>query len=502
LDSRRQELSKRLSDEGFVASSVCFEKILSENVNVDELVSEARREEAWLITDDFLQRFIKREEELTCAAQELVDPGHPCVTVERSRSVYAKEIESQLVIDAESDVSGRSTCDGDLEDFIQHFNGRYRDLGRIIRDRLDYRTPTTIESLRRGKEGREKLRIVCMVSNKRESGKGHRFFDVEDPTGQITVLLPQTDQRMKSAYERTLLDEVVGIEGRLSNDIFIADDVVQPDIPTTNQPHYAEEPVHMALISDLHIGSYLFLEREFGRFIDWLHGKGNGVDVAERVKYILIAGDLVDGIGIYPNQEKELVIPDVYKQYEFLGALLSKIPDYIEVVVAMGNHDAVRNAEPQPKLSEDIGAPLYALENVHVTGNPVHVTTHGVRTLMYHGTTLDTMIANLSGCTYAAPENAMIEYLKRRHLAPTYGRDPLAPEETDYMAIRTLPDILHCGHVHTNGYGHYKGVRVVNSGTFQAKTKYQEQLGHMPTPARVPILNLQNFEVTVMDFGG
>jgi DNA polymerase II small subunit len=416
--------------------------------------------------------------------------------------VYAEEVESKLEIDEGSDVSGKSACDGDIEDFITHFNERYSGLSKIIRDRLDYRAYSTIENLRKGVSGREKTRLVCMVGNKRESGKGHRFFDVEDPSGQITVLLPQTDQRMKTAYERTLLDEVVGIEGRLSNDIFIADDVVQPEIPTTNQPHTASEPVHAVFLSDLHIGSYLFLEKEFARFLDWLSGKGNGGEISEKVKYILIAGDLVDGIGIYPRQEKELVIPDVYRQYEFLGALLAKIPDYIEVVVAMGNHDAVRNAEPQPKLPKDIGAPLYGLENVHVTGNPVHVVTHGVRTLMYHGTTLDTMIASLSGCTYSAPENAMIEYLRRRHLAPVYGKDPLAPEEVDYMMIKTLPDILHCGHIHTNGYGQYRGVRVINSGTFQAKTKYQEQLGHKPTPAKVPVVNLQNLEVSVVDFGG
>jgi DNA polymerase II small subunit len=356
--------------------------------------------------------------------------------------------------------------------------------------------------LRKGKEAKERTRIICMVTNKRDSSRGYYFLDVEDLSGQITVLIPQGDRRLKSSYDRIMLDEVVGIEGKMSNDIFIAEDIVQPDVPTTNQPHFSEEPVHVALLSDLHIGSYLFLEREFGRFLDWLSGKGERTDISEKIKYILIAGDLVDGIGIYPTQEKELVIPDVYKQYDFLAMLLSKIPDYIEVVLAMGNHDAVRNAEPQPKLSKDIGAPLYELPNVHVTGNPVYVSAHGVRTLMYHGTTLDTIIGSLADCTYSSPENAMIEYLKRRHLAPMYGKDPIVPEEVDYMFIKTLPDIFHCGHVHTNGYGQYRGVRVINSGTFQAKTKYQEQLGHVPTPAHVPVVNLKNLECSVIDFGG
>ena len=68
-------------------------------------------------------------------------------------------------------------------------------------------------------------------------------------------------------------------------------------------------------------------------------------------------------------------------------------------------------------------------------------------------------------------------------------------------AIKEIPDIFHAGHVHTNGYATYRGVKVINSGTWQARTKYQETLGHVPTPARVPIINLQNHEVTVMHFG-
>jgi DNA polymerase II small subunit len=111
------------------------------------------------------------------------------------------------------------------------------------------------------------------------------------------------------------------------------------------------------------------------------------------------------------------------------------------------------------------------------------------------------IIGNLSECSYSRPETAMIEYLKRRHLIPMYGVDGIAPEKTDYMAIKDVPDILHCGHVHTNGYANYHGVHVINSGTWQSKTKYQEQLGHVPTPARVPVMNLQNHEVNILYFG-
>ncbi|HIE33783.1 MAG TPA: DNA polymerase II small subunit, partial [Candidatus Altiarchaeales archaeon] len=325
--------------------------------------------------------------------------------------------------------------------------------------------------------------------------------DVEDPTGELSVMIPDNKRQLSGIYERLLPDEVVGITGRLHNDLFIADEIYQPELPIDNKTNSASEPVSVAFLSDIHVGSYLFLEKEFNKFIDCLNLRGNNRELFERVKYLLIAGDLVDGIGIYPNQEEELSIPDIYRQYDFFALLLERIPDYIEIVLCMGNHDAVRNGEPQPRLSKDIGASLYALPNVHVLGNPVMVSIHGVKTLMYHGTSIDTMIGSLAECTYSRPEIAMVEYLKRRHLVPMYGNDSISPEREDYLAIKEIPDILHCGHVHTNGYANYRGVKVINSGTFQARTKYQEEQGHIPTPGRVPIMNLQNHEVSIVHFG-
>ena len=39
--------------------------------------------------------------------------------------------------------------------------------------------------------------------------------------------------------------------------------------------------------------------------------------LAKNIKYLVLAGDCVDGAGIYPNPEKNLVINDAYDQYEF-----------------------------------------------------------------------------------------------------------------------------------------------------------------------------------------
>ena len=75
-------------------------------------------------------------------------------------------------------------------------------------------------------------------------------------------------------------------------------------------------------------------------------------EIAGKVKYLLIAGDIVDGVGVYPGQAKELSIRDVHKQYNFAAKYLEKIPNYIEIVISPGNHDASRKALPQPAIPE------------------------------------------------------------------------------------------------------------------------------------------------------
>ncbi|MFH1403180.1 MAG: DNA-directed DNA polymerase II small subunit [Candidatus Altiarchaeota archaeon] len=506
---RKRGIAYQFTQNGLIIGAACIDKIISCNLDVDEIIGRSRENNIWLVTSEFIDEYVldSKEEKLCVVSPEPETlseagpkAGESVVEVVRSRKPSASDIEAELVIHDKSDVTGKSTCEGKVEDFIDYFNTRYSNVKGVLQNRVEYRSVLSIDDLKSGNvDGR--CRIICMVNNKRESDKGYRFLDVEDPTGELTVFISNENDQLARAFNRILPDEVVGVEGVLRNELFIASDITQPDIPFNRQPNYSEEDVYALFMSDIHVGSYLFLEREFESFIKWLHGHGDKRDVSEKVKYIFVAGDLVDGIGIYPHQEKELTIPDIYKQYDFLSLLLENIPDYIEVVLSMGNHDAVRLAEPQPRLPEDIGAPLYELPNVHVVGNPVKVTAHGVDVLMYHGTSLDTIISNVPECSYNRPEYAMIEYLRRRHLVPMYGGDSILPEERDYLFIKDVPDVFHCGHVHTNGFANYRGVNVINSGTWQGKTKYQEQLGHQPTPARVPAMNLRNHDVSMLYFG-
>jgi site-specific DNA-cytosine methylase len=101
----------------------------------------------------------------------------------------------------------------------------------------------------------------------------------------------------------------------------------------------------VVFLSDVHIGSLTFLEDAFSRFIDWIncdYGNEEQRRVAEDVKYLIIGGDIVDGIGVYPNQDKELAIKDITQQYNEAARFLGNIRSDIKIIIAPGNHDASR----------------------------------------------------------------------------------------------------------------------------------------------------------------
>lgn len=81
-----------------------------------------------------------------------------------------------------------------------------------------------------------------------------------------------------------------------------------------------------------------------------------------------------------------------------------------------------------------------------------------------------------------------------------YGGNLIIPEKVDYFVIEEEPDVLHCGHVHKNGYANYRGTLVINSGTFQDRTEYQVKQGHVPTPAIVPVYEAKYGKLKSIDF--
>ncbi|MHC1597023.1 MAG: DNA-directed DNA polymerase II small subunit, partial [Methermicoccaceae archaeon] len=124
----------------------------------------------------------------------------------------------------------------------------------------------------------------------------------------------------------------------------------------------------------------------------------------------------------------------------------------------------------------------------------------GVRVLMYHGRSIPDLVSSM-GSDLNDPITPMRHMLIKRHLSPIYGGSvPLVPEPEDRLVMSQVPDILHCGHVHIAGYGVYRGVRLINSGAWQAQTDYQKMRNIVPTPAKVPVVELSSLKTTFLNF--
>ncbi|MCI4328929.1 MAG: DNA polymerase II small subunit, partial [Thermoplasmata archaeon] len=206
-----------------------------------------------------------------------------------------------------------------------------------------------------------------------------------------------------------------------------------------------------------------------------------------------------DGIGIYPNQERDLGIHDVFEQYEELGRRIRELPERLNVVLLPGNHDAVCPAEPQPALPPEFRSKLGP--GVHSVGNPATFALDGVVVEAYHGRSFDDLIPALPGASYARPTEVMKRMLAMRHLAPIYGgRTPLAPLARDGMVIEPAPDILVTGHAHTYGVDQYRGVLLLNASTWQAETEYQRMRNISPVPAHAAVVSLTDLHVDTYDF--
>ncbi len=405
-----------------------------------------------------------------------------------------------------SDITGHSTCVGEYMQFVQYFRDRYSRLSEIIRGRMNARPIESLKrrSFRRGTDGNtEEISIIGMVSDISTTTNGHKIFSIEDPTGSFSVLIRNSDKELFELASQLLLDEIIGVTGSVTNDgkLMMATKLLQPDVPNSVQRRTGSHG-KAVLISDVHVGSSQFLEDSWLDFLDFLKGESDSEEmreIAAQVRYLVVAGDLVDGIGIYPDQEMELDIQDVYAQYRKAAEYFREVPEHIHVIISPGNHDAVRQAEPQPALPERICADFPA--NVTFVGNPALVDLDGVRILIYHGRSIDDLVASVPGVSYQEPAGAVLEMLKRRHLAPTYGsRVSISPEKKDYFIIDPVPDIIHTGHVHTLGVQRYKNVLLVNSGTWQAQTEFQKRVNLMPVPARVPVVDLADFDVKILAF--
>lgn len=413
-------------------------------------------------------RFIICEEDVIAVLKNLEARK---VQKEAKREVKAQNQERIRVLKNVGD----QVVEGTVEDFVAYFNSRLEKLSRIFKTRLQV---TSIKNVARFRG--ETTSVVGIVNNVLDK-KEVVIVELEDQSGIINCV---ANGKLAEIARELLGDEVIAVTGNIKGNSIIADRILFPDCPVNENRKSVDFGV--VFISDTHFGSRGFLEEKWKLFVKWLNCESEMSEIAERVHYLIVAGDIVDGVGVYPDQEKELAIVDIYQQYETAATHFDEIRDDIEIIISPGNHDAVRQAEPQPSFPREISK-LFS-RNVRNVGNPSLLDLEGLKVLVYHGRSLDDIVTKIPRLSYDLPQKAMEELLKRRHLSPVYGgRTPIAPVKEDSLVVDEVPDVFHSGHVHTYGTGFYRGVLLVNSSTWQAQTEFQKKINLNPMPCNVAV---------------
>ena len=401
----------------------------------------------------------------------------------------------------------------DVQDFVSYYTARYKAIKSILENRQELQNITSINRLL-GKKEKMTTAVIGVIQEKATTPNGNIILTVEDPTGSIKVIINKTKQDVFTVAKELVLDDIIGIVGVTGDNVIFANGILLPEIPLHKELKKSPDEAYALFISDIHVGSKLFLPEEFGKFIKWLQGEVGSEEqrsVAKKVKYVFVIGDLVDGVGVYPGQENELEIKDIHGQYEEFARLIKQIPQDKQIIICPGNHDAQRLAEPQPEFDKDFAAALWDIPNATLVSNPSYINIHasndfpGFDVLMYHGYSFDYFIATVDSIReqggYDRADLVMKFLLQRRHLSPTHTATLYIPDpKKDPLVIDKIPDFFVTGHIHKAVAAMYRNITLISGSCWQAKTNFQEKMGHNPEPARVPIINLQTRQVKMLRF--
>ena len=428
------------------------------------------------------------------------------VLKQESINILGKE---ETFLKKTSNISKKNFSSKKLEvnDFVKYFRNRFSKMKEILQEHSELNNLISINKLSSDSKG---VSIIGLVLNKGKTKNKNIILEVEDLTGRINLLINKSKTELYEKAEEIALDSVVGFKGSGNKEVFFANEIIFPDSFLHERKKSSSEE-YALFIGDLHFGSKLFLRENFLKFIDYLNGKFPNTPEVEKIKYIFIAGDLITGVGVYPNQESDLEVNDLEEQYLGVAGLLSKIRKDIQIIVSPGNHDGVRLMEPQPVYDEKYAWPLYEMENVLLIENPAEVKIGvkkdfaGFNVLVYHGFSYPFYANNVPRLMKKRamnfPEEIMTYLLKNRHLAPTHASVQYFPsEDVDYHLIENVPDIFVSAHTHKSSISYYNNILVVSTSCWESMTPYQEKFGNEPDHCKVPMINLKTRAVKILDF--
>lgn len=400
-----------------------------------------------------------------------------------------------------------------IKDFVSQYNNRYFQLQSLLRNRQELQGITTIRKINSMNEN-ERVFFIGMVFDKKLTKNNNLMFTFEDKTGILKAVITQKNKELFDIAKDVTLDEVVGIEGFKGKGIVFINSIITPDVPLNKELKKSPNDDAALFISDIHIGAKAFLKEGFEKLIQWINGEIGSEEqkkIVKKIKYIFIIGDLVEGIGIFPGQQNDLEIEDIYDQYKEFTKYISRIPNDKTIIICPGNHDSVRIAEPQPIISKEYLPELHEKTNIIFVSSPSFINIGsneefiGFDILIYHGYSFPYYASNIESLRTSggleATENIMEYLLKKRHLAPTHGstRFQLGYDE-DPLVIKDLPDFFVTGHIHRAAIRNYRNITLLNCSCWVSQTDYQEKRGMVPQPCRAIYVDLKTRESKIINF--
>ncbi|MGD9276156.1 MAG: metallophosphoesterase [Candidatus Pacearchaeota archaeon] len=425
--------------------------------------------------------------------------------VKNSEKIKTEKINENVEVSFQNPTPGKKL---EVIDFVKYFRNRFNKMREILQEHSELDNLVSINKIL---NDRSRVSVIGLVSEKRVTKNKNIILDIEDLTGTIRVLINKDKKEIYEKAEEIALDSIVGFKGSGNREILFANEVIFPEaILLTRKKSPKEE--YALFIGDLHYGSKRFLEKSFLKFIDYLNGKVAGTkEEVEKIKYLIVAGDIITGVGNYPNQENDLKVMDLEEQYLQVAELFRKIRSDIKIIISPGNHEGVRLMEPQPIFDEKYAWPLYELDNVILVPNPSEVKIglnknfNGFNVLIYHGFSYFYYVNNVARLMKMkaanSPEEIMKYLLRQRHLAPTHASVQYFPSvDTDYHLISNIPDILVSAHTHKSAVTYYNNILLVSTSCWEAMTPYQEKFGNTPDHCKVPMVNLKTRSIKILDF--
>ncbi|MEK6945706.1 MAG: metallophosphoesterase [Nanoarchaeota archaeon] len=427
------------------------------------------------------------------------------------------EISKEVSVSAEKTISEDDDSKGEVKilslsgalgkkfgagDFVNYFRGRFSEMKGFLQDHPLLENLVSIDKISGVRHG---ISVIGMVYDKRATKNQNIILDIEDSTGTTKVLINKDKAELLKKAEEIALDSVIGFKCSGSREMLFVNDIIFPEAMLLEKRKSLIEE-YALFVSDVHYGGKNFMKNNFMRFIEYLNS--DDPEVA-KIKYIFFIGDLVAGVGVYPNQERDLTVVDLEDQYTGIAELLGKIPKRITLIVSTGDHEGVRIMEPQPLYDEKHAWALHQMDNVILTENPaltsigVRKDFSGIKVLSYHGHSYPfyansvPRLMKMKAMNY--PEKIMEYLLKHRHLAPTHGSTQYFPNKDAHM-IREIPDIFVSGHTHKSGVTYFNNVLIISCSCWETLTSYQEKMGNLPDHCKVPLVNLKTRAVKILDF--